>query len=145
MDTEKSSAPARRDSTRSLKVTPKNLADASALLMLDQEQEECLWRYLQDEPIKRFLGIVDWLLSHEADEGYDPSSMIVGWAKLRGAGCFRPPEPTPAERTWSGNSPEQDAEIGEAVSKGGASQSRGSWGVRFTNRQVEENLRKMKS
>jgi hypothetical protein len=124
-------------------VTPKNLADASALLMLDQEQEECLWRCLQDEPIKRFLGIVDWLLSHEADEGYDPSSMIVGWAKLRGAGCFRPPEPTAAERTWSGNSPEQDREMQEAVSKGGSSQSCSSWGMRFSPEQVQANLDRM--
>lgn len=142
MTTEQSSANPRRDSTRSLKVTPKNLADASALLMLDQEQEECFWRCLQDEPLKRFLGIVDWLLAHEGEPGYDPSAMVVGWAKLRGAGCFRPPEPTPAERTWSGNSPEQDREIAEAVENGGRSTPRGKWG-RFTSEQVQGSLDRM--
>jgi hypothetical protein len=80
----------RRDSARSLLATPKNIADAGAWLMLDEEQEETFSRCLRDEPLKRLLSIVDWLAAHEVDPDYDPSAMIVGWAKLRGAGCFRP-------------------------------------------------------
>lgn len=143
MTTKQSSAPARRDSTRSLLATPKNLADAAAWLMLDEEQEQEFRRCVEGEPLARMLGVVQWLADHEQDPDYKPEVMITGWAKKRGAGCFRPPESTAAERTWSGNSPEQDREMQEAVSKGGSSQSCSSWGMRFSPEQVQANLDRM--
>lgn len=126
----------RRDSTRSLKATPKNIADAASWLMLDEPQAETFRRCLEGEPLARMLGVVQWLADHERDSSYDPSVMLVGWAKSRGAGCFRTPEPTPAERTQIGSSDAQYAEIERSLPRSG-------WGVRFSNEQVQRNLDRM--
>lgn len=130
----------RRDSTRAITATPENVAQVAAFLSLDDEQAEAAHRALDGEPMRRVMGIVDWLLAHERDADYSPKDMLLGWARNRQAGCYAP---TPAERTWSGNSPEQDREIEEAVDTGGRSLPRSGWGVRFSNEQVEANLRRM--
>lgn len=121
MDSTQSSAPRSggRDSTRSLLATPKNIQDAASWLLLDEDQADTFRRCLEGEPLKRLLGITDWLARHEADPGYDPSAMVVMWAKKRGAGCFRPSEaPFPnraAQRIWYGSSDAEYAEIDVAV------------------------------
>ncbi len=44
---------------------------------------------LMDEPIKRVVGVVEWLQKHENDEDFDPEAMLIRWARKRGAGPFR--------------------------------------------------------
>ena len=44
---------------------------------------------LMDEPIKRVVGVIEWLQKHENDEDFDPEVMLVQWARKRGAGPFR--------------------------------------------------------
>ncbi len=47
---------ARRDSTRSLRATERNLEDAARFLLLDGEQTEVFRRCLAGEPLARMLG-----------------------------------------------------------------------------------------
>jgi hypothetical protein len=101
-------ARARRDSTRALRATPRNVDDLAAFLFLDHKQTEAAHLALDGEPMKRVLGVLDWLLQHESDPDYSPRDMLLGWAKSRQAGCYRP---TPAQRITDGSSDDQLAEI----------------------------------
>lgn len=108
VDTEYRERPMRRDSTRALRATPRNVDDLAAFLFLDPEQTEAAHQALDGEPLKRVLGVLDWLLQHEQDADYRPASMLLGWARSRQAGCFRP---TPEQRIHFGSSDDQLAEV----------------------------------
>lgn len=84
--------PQRRDSTKAITATEENIRQVSAYLFLDEEQTHTACRCLVGEPMKRVLAITEWLLRHEEDDSYEPSVMLVGFAKSRGLGCFRPPQ-----------------------------------------------------
>lgn len=127
-----------RDSTRAVTADRNLCRQIAAALFTEEEPIE---RAFLGEPVLEVMGMFVWALDKETeDERFDPAIAFPAWARKRGRGAWR--QPTPAERTWSSNSPEQDAEIDQAVENGGRSKPAGKWG-RFSPEQVEENLRRM--
>jgi hypothetical protein len=126
VDTKQSSASTRRDSTRAV-TTDRNLADQiAAVLLCDREP---IRDAFVGEPVMEAMLMCAWALDHEHEPGFDPARALTAWARKRGRGAWR-------------EAPE-DEEIEEAVSKGGVSQPRSGWGVRFSNEQVQANLDRM--
>jgi hypothetical protein len=131
-----------RDSTRAV-TTDRNLADQiAAVLLCDREP---IRDAFVGEPVMEAMLMCAWALDHEADEGFDAARALTAWARKRSRGAWREDQPTAAERTQYGSSDEQHREMQEAVESGGKSVSRSSWGVRFTNEQVQRNLDRMQS
>lgn len=130
-----------RDSTRAV-TTDRNLADQiAAVLLCDREP---IRDAFVGEPVMEAMLMMAWALDKEAEnpEQFDPAIALTAWARKRGRGAWREDQPTAAERTWSGNSPEQDRKIERSVESGGT-KPRSTWGVRFTNEQVQANLDRM--
>lgn len=127
-----------RDSTRSITANEQNVAQMACVLLVDVEPVR---EALLGEPLAEALSMVMWSLAHEEDEGFDAAIALPAWAAKRERGAWRP-EPSSAERTWSGNSPEQDREIERSLENGGRSRPAGKWG-RLTNEQVRANLDRM--
>jgi hypothetical protein len=59
----------------------------AALLLCE---EEPIHDAFVGEPAEEVLEMVRWALSHEDDEGFDPTEVLTSWARKRGRG------------TWSG-------------------------------------------
>jgi hypothetical protein len=76
----------RRDSTRSIRAGLFVADEVAAVFMMERDIARQL---LMDEPIKRVVGVIEWLHKHEDDEDFDPEVMLIQWARKRGAGPFR--------------------------------------------------------
>jgi hypothetical protein len=67
-------------------------AQAAAVLMCD---EEPIRKAFIGEPVEEVLAMVRWALSHEDDEGFDPATVLTGWAQKRERGAWSTrPKPT---------------------------------------------------
>jgi hypothetical protein len=72
-------------STRSILADDAFCAQVSALLMCDQEP---IRKAFIDEPVEEVLEMVRWALSHEDDEGFDPTKVLTSWAQKRERGAW---------------------------------------------------------
>jgi hypothetical protein len=78
-----------RRSTDSL-VAGAHLCDQVAFLL--GVEEATSRRAFLGEPIEVVLGMAEWVLSHEGEEGFYPEGILPLWAERRGRGAWRTEE-----------------------------------------------------
>jgi hypothetical protein len=76
-------------------------AQAAAVLMCD---EEPMRNAFIGEPVEEVLAMVRWALSHEDDEGFDPTKVLTDWARKRERGVWsgRPTKSSPTRQNLNG-------------------------------------------
>jgi hypothetical protein len=90
-------------STRTIVADEAFCQQVAALLLCN---EEPICDAFIGEPAQEALEMVRWALSHEDDEGFDPTKVLTAWAKKRGRGVWsgrprRPERNSDGELTWA--------------------------------------------
>ena len=60
--------------------------------LLLEIEESTARRVFLGEPVQVVLAMAQWVLSHEADAGFDAAQVLVVWTKRRGRGAWREPD-----------------------------------------------------
>ena len=88
-------------STRAIRADDAFCAQVAAVLLCD---EESIYDAFIGEPVEEVLAMVRWALSHEDDEGFDPTKVLPDWARKRERGAWsgRPSKPSHTRQDLNG-------------------------------------------
>ena len=82
---ESSVTPPSPPSTRHIIADEAFCAQVATLLLCDQDP---IRDAFIGEPVEEVIAMVRWALSHEGDEGFDPTKVLTDWARKRERGAW---------------------------------------------------------
>ena len=88
-------------STRAIIADEAFCEQVAAVLLCDEEPVRDAFI---GEPVEEVLAMVRWALSHEDDEGFDPTKVLTDWARKRERGAWsgRIPKHSPTRQDLNG-------------------------------------------